>query len=66
MFFHKKRTDIDKYTYVIIIVINSINSSLKIVIISQNLTERRCHIRKIKIYRSINGNNTVNNMIMTV
>ena len=48
MFLHKKpeQTFTKKYTHVTGIVINSINSSLKIVIISQNLTERRYQIRK--------------------
>ena len=42
MFFHKIRTDVYKYTYVTGIVIYSINRNLKIVIVSQSLTKRRC------------------------
>ena len=46
---NKNRTDIyKKYTYVTGIVINDINNSLNIVIISQYLTKRKCQILKMK------------------
>ena len=52
MFLHKKRNrNLQKYTYFNGIVINGI-SNLKIVIISQGLTKRSCHILKMKICRS--------------